>query len=100
MNRKKKNPVAPGFGCSPINPEYEQYMKKCLKKYPFLYNIIDYIVAQRIAALRAEMYQLVMYRPTYPGAYPGVPGPCMAPPGMIAPRSEMSPYTGFPMMPL
>jgi len=68
MIRKSIDPVAPACGGYPVDPAYDRYMKKCLKKYPFLYKMIDYIVDCKIAALRAEMCQMWTYRPpTYSG---------------------------------
>ena len=102
MSCKKKEPVAPAFGGFPIDPVYDKHMKKCLRKYPYLHKMIDYIINSKIAALRAEMYQM-LYRPMFPAMVPPVPGPIAGPvlgqPGM-GPHPMMPPGPGFPMMPM
>lgn len=96
MRCKKNEPVAPVCGGYPVDPAYENYMKKCMKKYPFLYRMIDYIVDSKIAALRAELYQMGACQPMSPGMmYPGMPYPGIAGPGY---GPQIRP--GYPMMPM
>lgn len=111
MRCKKPEPIAPVFGGCPADPAYDSYMKKCMKKYPFLHKMIDYIVDCKIAALRAEMYQMCMYQPMSPGMMspgmmspgmmcPGMPGPGMPYSGMMGPGGEPPFRPGYPMMPM
>lgn len=100
MNCKNGDPVAPAYGGYPMDPAYDRYIKKCLKKNPYLYKMIDYIVDCKIAALRAEMCQMWAYRPStcYPSAYPGMTYPNMMYPGMMGP-ANIQPGSMPPILP-
>lgn len=100
MRWKKNEPAAPVWGGYPVDPTYEAYMRKCLRKYPFLFKMIDYIVDSKIAALRAEFYQMGMCQPMSPGMMsPGMMCPGGNFPGMMGPVSG-PPRPGYPMMPM
>lgn len=96
MRSRRKEPAAPVFGGYPVDPCYDDYMKKCLKKYPYLYEIIDCIVDSKIAALRAEMYQMYMCQPMYPSM--PCPGPGTPYPGIAGPAGGPQFRPGYPMM--
>lgn len=101
MRCKKNEPIAPVFGGYPVDPAYDMQMKKCLRKYPFLYQMIDYIVDSKIAALRAELYHMGMCRPMFPGMmHPGMMPPGMPYPGIAGPIGGPPPRPGYPMMPM
>lgn len=101
MRCKKNEPFDPVCGGHQVDPAYEMYMKKCMKKYPFLYKMIDYIVDCKIAALRAEMYHTGMYQPMPPGMmHPGMPCPGMAGPVMGGPMGGPPPFRPYPGMPM
>ena len=97
MRYKKNEPFDPVCGGQQVDPAYEMYMKKCMKKYPFLYKMIDYIVDRKIAALRAEMYHTGMYQPVPPGMMPPAGMPC---PGMGGPLGGPPPFRPYPGMPM
>jgi hypothetical protein len=101
MRFKKNEPVAPVYGGYPVDPAYASYMKKCMKKYPFLYRMVDYIVDSKIAALRAEFYQMGMFQPMSPGMMcPGGPYQGMPYPGMMGPVAGPQTRPGYSMMPM
>jgi hypothetical protein len=97
MSCKKNEPVAPVYGGCPVDPAFDRYMKKCLRKYPELYRMIDYIVDCKIAALRAEMCHMWMCRPSCPSMmYPGAMG--SMPYANTLPVAQMQPMSGYPSM--